>query len=46
MRVVCDAGPLIALAKLNHLGLLFESYEEIYDIINTGEDKCRKFVDS
>lgn len=29
MRVVCDAGPLIALAKLNHLGLLFESYEEI-----------------
>ncbi len=29
MRLVCDAGPLIALAKINQLGLLVESYEEI-----------------
>lgn len=29
MKVVCDTGPLISLAKLNQLGLLIELYEEI-----------------
>ncbi len=29
MVVLCDAGPLIALAKLNRLDLLAELYEEV-----------------
>ena len=29
MKVVCDASPLISLAKLNQLGLLIELYDQI-----------------
>jgi predicted nucleic acid-binding protein len=48
VRVVCNAGPLIALAKLNALDLLLASYESVLvpsavyaEVVERGVAQCR-----